>query len=465
MNILLVNPPIPNKFRMFDYADEDGKKAILRRILVGPPLGLNDIAGMLTDENVVILDQKTELDQNKDYDFIQAITSEIDNFQPDIIGITCLAAQYNSVIKLLDMIKKINSKVLLIVGGIHPTLCPNDFGGSGADILCIGLGKLSFFQVVQEYKSNGESADYKNIYGLALKSGNGFTFTRPQSEIGYSEFKKNFLLDNVLPDRSLTEKYNYIFPPLNKKIQYISTSQGCTHKCNFCTIWPMTCGRYFYRDVDSIINELKQMEQYPVIRFCDANTFGDIEKAKQLFTKIIENGLNKHIYFADLRTDTVVKHPEAIELAVKAGLKVTVCGIEATTDEELIKYGKENSVETTKEAFKILNEAGVMVNGNYIIRPDYAEKDFENVGRFIEENPIYHAGLTILTPFPGTEQWEELKDQVVIKDLDYYNLTNAVLKTRLQEKDFYHHVSEIFKISGKATQKFMSKYRNVVPVR
>ena len=72
---------------------------------------------------------------------------------------------------------------------------------------------------------------------------------------------------------------------------------------------------------------------------------------------------------------------------------------------------------------------------------DFNEKDFERVGAFIENNPIYFSGFTILTPFPGTEQWDILKGQIVIDDLDYYNLTNAVIKTRLPEKEFYpaHH--------------------------
>ncbi|MCR6544167.1 B12-binding domain-containing radical SAM protein [Dehalobacterium formicoaceticum] len=459
MKILLINPPIPYKYRMFDYADEEGKKAISRRILVGPPLGLNDIAGMLREEDVIIIDQKTEMDQYPDYDPLEAAEEEIYAFQPDIVGITCLTAQYNYVRELLAVIRKINKNILTVVGGVYPTLCPQEFAGTGADILAIGIGKLSFSQIVQEYKEKGRDGDYSHIYGLALSKGNGFVFTKSLGEMSYQEFQEQCMLDDFLPNRDLTERYEYIFPFLNKKIQYLSTSHGCTHRCNFCTLWQLTDGRYFFRKVESMIRELKGMDQYPIIRFCDANTFGNVKEAQYLFERIIEEGLHRnHMYFADLRTDTVLKHPELIQLAAKAGLKVAVCGVEATDDEELERYEKKNNVETIKEAYKIMNEAGMFVNGNYIIRPDYTEKDFERVGRFIEDNPIFHAGLTILTPFPGTQQWEELKSQVVIHDLDYYNLTNAVLKTALPEKEFYHRLTELFKTSGRATGKFFSLY-------
>jgi radical SAM superfamily enzyme YgiQ (UPF0313 family) len=458
MNILLINPPIPNKIRMLEYADEQGRKAILRRVLVGPPLGLNEIAGMLPEEGIIILDQKTEVDQDPNYNYVEAIVNQIKDFQPEIIGITCMTAQYNSVKDLMEIIKKINPKILIVVGGIHPSSCPQDFNGAKADILSIGMGKLSFYQIVQEFKKNRDKADYSKIAGLAINQGDRFYYTKPLGEIDYDDFHQNYLRDDILPNRALTDRYNYTIPHLKKKIHYLSTSQGCTHKCNFCYLWQMTDGRYFSRDVESIINEIKQMNEYPVIRFCDSNTFGNIRDIKQLFTRIIEEGLNNHYYIADLRTDTAVRRPDLIQLAAKAGLKVTICGLEATSDEELKKYGKDNTVAAIKEALRILNEAGIGVNGNYIVRPDYEEKDFERLGRFVDDNPIFHAGFTILTPFPGTGQWEELKDQVVIKDWDYYNLTNVVLQTKLPERTFYDKITELYKISDKATQKFVSIY-------
>ncbi len=457
MKILLVNPPIPYKFRMFEYADEEGRNAIKRRVLVGPPLALNEIAGVVPDEDVVILDQKTELDKNPDYDYLEEMLKEIKEFKPEIVGITCLTAQYNSVIKMIEAVKKLDNKILTLVGGIHPTSCPEGFEGTKVDLLSIGLGKYSFYHIVQELKKNGENADYSDIPGLAINKGSSFYFTKPLGKISYAEFQEHYLLSETPPNRSLTDKYNYT---INKgqKIHYLSTSQGCTHKCNFCYLWKMTDGRYFYREVENIINELKTMERYEVIRFCDAHTFGNIAKAKQLFTRIIEEGLNNHEYIADVRTDTVLKHPELMQLAAKAGLKVTICGLEATSNEELQKYGKDNTIETISEALVILNEAGIYVSGNYIIRPDYDEEDFDRVGRFVENNPIFHSGFTILTPFPGTEQWEELKDQIVIKDFDYYNLTNSVLKTKLEERNFYKKLTELYKLSGKSSQKFFDVY-------
>ena len=458
MKVLLVNPPIPFAIRMLDFADEQAKISFRRRVMVGPPLALNELAGMIPEEDIIIMDQKTELDNKPNYNFEEEFIKELEAFKPDIVGVTCITAQYNSVMKILNATKKYDKNILTTVGGIHPTLCTESFNGTCAHIISIGMGRYSFRCIVEAFKKDGWQADFTKIPSIAINKGTSLEYTKSLCLLEYADIRDNYLFDEVLPNRSLTDKYNYTIRQMNKKIHYISTSQGCTHKCNFCSIWQMTNGRYFHKDVEMIINELKTMDQYPIIRFCDANTFGDLKKAERLFTRIIEEKLDNHFYMADVRTDMVIRHPEIMELAVKAGLKITICGLEATSNEELAGYNKQNTVENISEALKILNELGVYVNGNYIVKPDYVESDFERIARFVEANPIYNSGFTILTPFPGTELWEEMKDQVINFNYDYYNLTNAVVKTVLPEQKFYGLIAQLYRVNKQTSERYLQKY-------
>ncbi|HLR35320.1 MAG TPA: radical SAM protein [Tissierellales bacterium] len=456
MRVLLVNPPIPHKFRMIRYADKKGKEAMSLRVMVGPPLALNEIAGVIPDEEILILDQKTESDNNPQYDCIEGLIDTINEFRPDIVSFTCITAQYNSVKKMLKYVKKVDKNIFTTVGGIHPTLCTGDFIDSSVDLITVGLGKASYRDIIKELKVNGrDNADFSHIPGLAFTDGASLKYTKLLCKLSYKEIKENYVLDNIMPNRELTDKYNYIIPHENKRIQYISTSQGCTHKCNFCSIWPITDGRYFHKDVELIINEIKHMERYEIIRFCDANTFGDLKQAKLLFNRIIEEGLDNHEYIVDVRTDFVIEHPKIMELAYKAGVRVAICGLESIDDEELRRYKKNNTVKNTKEALKILNEMGIKVNGNYIISPEHDADYFEKLAYFVDENPIFHSGFTILTPFPGTEQWEMYKDRITINNFDYYNLTNAVFETVLPEREFYSRISELYKIAAKSRAKYL----------
>lgn len=458
MKILLVNPPIPRVIRMLDFADEAARKSFGRRVMVGPPLALNELAGMVPDEEIIIMDQKTEADGDPNYNFEEAFEKVLKDFQPEMVGVTCITAQYNSVLKILNITKDYSKKILTMVGGIQATLCPESFVGTNVDIVSIGIGKQSFYAMVQKFKKDGWLADFSDIPSIALNKGTSLHYTKSLCQLSFQEIKENYLFDEVMPNRELTDKYPYLIQQMNKRIHYLSTSQGCTHKCNFCSIWQMTNGQYFHKSVEAIIRELKTMDKYPIVRFCDANTFGDVNKARTLFTRIIEEGLNNHFYMADVRTDFVIAHPDIMELAVKAGLKIVVCGLEATSDEELEAYNKKNTIANISNALKILNQLGIYVNGNYIVKPTYVEKDFEHLAAFVEDNPIYHSGFTVLTPFPGTALWEEMKQDVVIHNLDYYNLTNAVVKTTLEEKDFYEHVGWLYRVSKKTTEKYMNLY-------
>ena len=230
MRILLINPPIPRKIRMLDFAGEQVKKSFGRRVMVGPPLALNELAGMVPEEEIMILDQKTENDQIPNYSFLERVECVLDEFRPDYVGITCITAQYNSVMRILRLIRRKYPQILVSVGGMHPTLCPEMFAGSGADLLALGIGKYSFRQIVEEYRKNGKNADFTGIPGLAIDHDGRLEYTAPICSFSFQEIKERFILDEVLPNRKLTDHYNYTIRQMNKKIHYISTSQGCTHK-------------------------------------------------------------------------------------------------------------------------------------------------------------------------------------------------------------------------------------------
>ena len=140
MKILLVNPPIPHLNMIRDYSDGSGSAALIREN-EGPPLALNDLAGILKDEVVRIVDLRTLFDRNPDIDLEKEIYDELKGFAPDIVGITCMTAQVYTTRKIFKMVKAFNQKILTIVGGIHPTSCPEDFRTPDIDLIVRGLGK------------------------------------------------------------------------------------------------------------------------------------------------------------------------------------------------------------------------------------------------------------------------------------------------------------------------------------
>ncbi len=459
MRILLVNPPIPNVNAIAER-HKGAELEVNTREMIGPPLALNDIAGVLRNEEVRIVDQKFEQDADKNYDFEKAIYNEVQQFNPEIVGLSCFTAHVNSAKKILKIVRDFNPKILTVVGGLHPTLCPEDFSVPEIDLVAIGLGKRTMRSIVDACKANPPHPDFSAISGLGIRVDGKLKYTRQFSEMSRNEIKNEHYLyydkDEYFPDRELTRRYNYIIEQRNLKVHYMNTSLGCTDRCNFCGLWKSAYGHYITRDVATIVREIKTMEEFPVIRMVDSNTFGDINHTRLMF-ETLGNENFRHGYIVDVRTDSVVKHPEVFELAGQAGVKVAILGFEATTDEELEKYNKKSSIANTVQAIDLLHQAGIWCAGNYIINPDYDEQAFDRVAKFIMDHPILFAGFTVMTPFPGTPQYEEMKDRIIIKDLDYYNLTNAVVKTRLPEDVFYQKIVDLYKLSKQARGLFMQK--------
>jgi radical SAM superfamily enzyme YgiQ (UPF0313 family) len=458
MRILLVNPPVPQINSIADHHAKDNKMELNKREESGPPLALNDIAGVLRSEEVRIVDQKYENDETPNYDFEQSIYDEVRNFEPDIVGITCLTAHVNSAKKIFKVVRDYNPKILTVVGGIHTSLNPNDFNMPEVDLVVVGLGKRTMREIVDELKANPSDPDFSKIPGLAIRVNGNLKFTRQLTELSRKELRDEHYYyydrEGYFPDRDLTSRYNYVIESKNLKVHYMNTSLGCTDKCSFCGLWIYACGYYITRELPTILKDIGTMGEYPVIRLVDSHTFGDVAHSRKFFETLIEQNI-KHNYIVDVRTDTIAQHPDLFHLAAKAGVKVAIMGFEATTDEELEKYNKKSSVANTVKAIDTLHEAGIWCAGNYIINPDYDEKDFDRVAKFVEDHPILFSGFTIMTPFPGTPQYEIMKDDIIIKNLDYYNLVNAVVKTKLPEDVFYSKIVDLYKLSKKVRGKFI----------
>jgi radical SAM superfamily enzyme YgiQ (UPF0313 family) len=219
---------------------------------------------------------------------------------------------------------------------------------------------------------------------------------------------------------------------------------GCPYSCSFCCIGSLTDGRYLTNSIESVLRDIRLLGEVPVIRLVDANTFGNTRHARLLAEAIIASGIKKH-FLADVRSDTVVRHPELMQLWKEAGLRSVVIGFEEIADGDLAWLNKENSVAVNDEAIRILHDLGITIVGDFIISPDYDDARFEALESYVISRRINLPILTVLTPLPGTPLYAQMQDRITIRDLDYYTLTNAVVPTRLGEERFYRQYARLIK--------------------
>ncbi|MRR16967.1 MAG: radical SAM protein [Deltaproteobacteria bacterium] len=425
MKILLTNPPNCGR----SIPEEQYGITSLKQLFKGEPFNLEVLAGPLHGHDVRIFDGKCEAQD--------AFFAAFDDFDPDVVGFTALTCEANTVIRYAAAIKKRKKSSIIVVGGNHATYNPDDFNRAEFDYIVVGLGKKSFAQLI-DCLSRTEAP--VNIAGVAR--------TSPGKRLSFlpRRFGRADLMEDVAPRYDLVAKYRsqYHLEQLGLAMGFVITAYGCTHACSFCTIPGMTGGKYLTHGADAVLRDISLLGDIPFIRMVDANTFGNARQAADLCEKILKAGIRKK-FFADVRADTIVRHPDLLKRWKEAGLYAAVVGFEDVQDERLRAYNKKYRGRVILEAIEILHELGIVIVGDFIASPNDTEKDFEALEAFIRNRKIEVPVLSVLTPMPGTPLYAEMKKDIVIFDLDYYTFTNAVTKTQMPEALFYKTYAELVK--------------------
>jgi len=439
MKILLINPPRSPENKILEFAPEDAKQFIHKK-LIGPPLGLLTIAAAVKDFDVTLIDLKGEYDLNPDAPKLNVLVhSYLEEYKPDIVGVTFIASEFYYGIEIFRESKKYNPEILTVAGGLHVTVCPEDFTDPSVDILCPGQSAGIFRELVIAREKN---LPFDSVGGLILNTKNGHRRSLAPVK-SWNPARENF----IMPDRSHLKQWlsTYVAGGDPSPATYIFTSLGCPYECVFCSIWPQYDKKYLVRDVESVIEELKSLTDYNVVRFADANTIVDTKYISKLFDRIKEEGIKK-TFIMDVRSDTAVKYPELIEKLAEGGLKVVICGFESFREEELKSYNKKSSAKFIEEAIEVFHRNHIMLRGNYIVPSDYSTDDFKALTDYAGSHKVVYAGYTILTPMPGTVLYNQVKDEIVDFDLSKYNFFNSVMKTKLPLEKFYESVGSLWKI-------------------
>ena len=411
MKILLIQPPSADP--MSD------------RIFLFEPLALEYLGAGLKEDGhqVEILDARLDPD----------IQAAFRRFQPEVVGITGYTSQVNIVRHLAGELKAAVPELLVVVGGHHATVQPEDFNMPEIDVLVIGEGVFTLREIVCTF-ARGEG-DYAAIAGVALPGPDGLQFSSPRR---YTDL-------NALPfpDRSLTSRHRAkYFSEWFKPLASVRTSLGCTARCNFCSLWSITGGKYLRRDPESVVEELRRVAEANVF-FCDDESMCDTRRMDRLADLIRDSGIQKN-YFLYARVDTIVKYPELFAKWAKIGLAQVFVGMEDYSDERLAAMHKGVNSAQQVEAVRILDDLGVMMYASYMVDPDYSREDFRNLLAYVRRLKHKYATFTVMTPLPGTELHAENRQRLLSTRPELFDMMHALLPTRLPLAEFYEEMARLW---------------------
>jgi radical SAM superfamily enzyme YgiQ (UPF0313 family) len=356
-------------------------------------------------------------------------------FDPDIVALQCnFTTERRKTVRLAERIKREMPRAFVLVGGHDASRDPGWFDHAAIDCLAIGDGE-EVLPPLADALAHGR--DLRTVRGLVFREG-GQRITTPPAEM------RRHLDEYPLPARHLIDKYaDHYYINFRKPLALLETARGCPFKCNFCSVWKFHESTFREKSPERVVKELQQIKA-PNVFVTDDIFWMNVRRGEEMARQIKAAGIRKY-FTVQTRTDIICKFPHLVEMWKDCGSLAIFLGLESVTDEGLKAVNKKNTADNNVRALNILKDLGVGFTPNFIVDPAWDLDDFKRLRDWIDMMGAYNSGFSILTPLPGTDLWEDAKQNVTTDDWEMYDIVHTVLPTKLPLEEFYEQYSALWR--------------------
>lgn len=360
-----------------------------------PPLGIAIIAAVLEENGyeVKILDLPA-------IGFSAETFSEMfSKVKPDVVGITSFTSTINAATLLAKNVKENDVNTLVILGGPHGTILPEETlrDNPEIDIIVRGEGEQIMLEIARVLESSPNH----------LKKISGITY-RDKHRVRSNPIGPPILNLDSLPFPAFhllpLTKYS-LHPPFGRRLPAmpIITSRGCPYRCVFCSK-SVFGNKYRNNSPDYVISEIQFLnEKFGIeeIKFYD-DVF---TMNRQWVTDICQRLKKEKIdipWTCETRVNLVDK--KLLKIMKEAGCYMIAYGVESGDQGILNNLKKDITLDQASEAFKLTHNAGIESVAYFMIgSPEETPETIKKTIDFAKNlNPDF-AQFSITIPYPGTE--------------------------------------------------------------
>ena len=442
---------------------------------LGSPLGLLYLGAVLKQEDykINILDSTCEGYYNTlvKGNYItyglndDEVTERIKRFKPDVVGVSSMfSAHQDNAVHHCDLVKSIDKDIVVVLGGIHPSLFPKDsIENKSVDFVIMGEGEYRFVKLLKMLREGKRDFDFD---GVAYKK-DGKVIINPMT----SRIED---LDSIpFPARELIDFEKYIeigvpyapFPRRERTAQ-LMTSRGCPFHCNFCATVKYWGRRFRVRSVDNIMEEIDLLvNKYRIeeIQFLDDNMTVNKKRAIELFKRMKEYDLawcTPHGVMAKTIDENMIK------LMAESGAYQLSFGIESGSQRVLKEIIRKPV--PPKTTMKKLVEAGhkhnIQIHGMFIVGfPGETKEEIDQTLQYPFDVGFDSASFFIANPMPGSDLFKECKEKGYLTEGAKMDVKSADICIPEGSPEFVMYPNELVKLVDDKTRMFNEQQKKKHP--
>ncbi len=396
---------------------------------------------------------------------LKQIYAKIVDYKPDLVGLTSpFDTQIASVYSIFDLVKKINSEIITVIGGCTASCYPEETlnENHNIDIAVVGEGEITFKEILDNEASNPSLIDgvvYRNNKGVVVRN-------KPRKLI------KN--LDEIpFPRRDLVPFENYLVPMdkwakvrfslktrgvrhIMKKMIHsrtnmqtrakgrmakLLTSRGCPYNCYFCAVRNVWGCSYRMRTANNVLEEMQLLyDDYNIRHFgiVDDNFNVSRKRTIEICKGIVEHGLDVSMR-SDSGTYLSSIDEEVLTWMKKAGFGELYFAVESGNEEVVQKViGKNVDLQQVRDVARICKKLGIISGGFFIVGiPGETVATMEDTVKFAMNCSLDRVRLYTCQPYRGSRLYDDAKKNGWITE-DYDSSKPLIFESKgyLKTKDF-----------------------------
>jgi radical SAM superfamily enzyme YgiQ (UPF0313 family) len=290
----------------------------------------------------------------------------------DLVGITATTFTSERVYTLAEQFARNGAKVVL--GGVHPTLLPQECMEHAHSVV-VGEAEYLWNAVLRD----AENGRLERIY----------TAPRPTN------------MDEVpFPRRDMLAEPTWL--------ACVQATRGCPNACRYCYLPSMPWHGYRKRSPKLVGEELRRIKQKMVF-FVDDNLFADRAYAMDIFRTV---SASRKTFAVQMPTNAG-SDEELLDALAQSGCFNVQVGFQSANPQSL-EWARvaHNRVESYRALVARLHARGVLVTGFFILGFDTDDLGtFDRTIEMIRRIEVDEAHLYILTPYPGTSLYAQLRSE------------------------------------------------------